>query len=58
MQGFLHECNLLALQKMLLRLYYLYKKSPKKSRELKSIVDELKGVFELHVPKGGGYLLI
>ena len=48
----------LALQEMLLRLYYLYKKSPKKSRELTSIVDELKGVFELHVPKGGGYLPI
>ena len=46
----------LAVQEMLLRLYYLYEKSPKKSRELTSIVDELKGAFELQ--KGGGYLLI
>ena len=46
----------LAVQQMLLRLYYLYEKSPKKSRELTSIVDELKGVFELE--KGGGYFLI
>ena len=31
---------------MFLRLYYLYKKSPKKTRELESIVEELKGVYE------------
>ena len=33
-------------EEMLLRLYYLYKKSPKKTRELESIVEELKGVYE------------
>ena len=36
---------------MLLRLYYLYKKSPKKTRELVAIVDDLKEVFEF--PKAG-----
>ena len=35
---------------MLLRLYYLYSKSPKKSRELADIVGDLKDVFEF--PKG------
>ena len=30
---------------MLLRLYYLYEKSPKKVRELKGIVEDLKEVF-------------
>lgn len=36
---------------MLLRLYYLYSKSPKKSRELPDIVENLKEVFDF--PKGG-----
>jgi hypothetical protein len=36
---------------MLLRLYYLYSKSPKKSRELSDIVEDLSEVFEF--PKGG-----
>ena len=36
---------------MLLRLYYLYEKSPKKSRELADIVADLKEVFEF--PDGG-----
>ena len=36
---------------MLLKLYYLYTKSPKKSRELAGIVVDLKEVFEF--PKGG-----
>lgn len=31
---------------MLLRLYYLYEKSPKKSRELCDIISDLKEVFE------------
>ena len=31
---------------MLLRLYYLYEKSPKKIRELGEIVEDLKHVFE------------
>ena len=38
-------------EEMLLRLYYLYKKSPKKTRELGDIVEDLKEVFEL--PKVG-----
>ena len=36
---------------ILFRLYYLYSKSPKKSRELVDIVEDLKEVFEF--PKGG-----
>ena len=36
---------------MLLRLYYLYEKSPKKTRELGEIVEDLKEVYEL--PKSG-----
>lgn len=36
---------------MLLRLYYLYAKSPKKSRELADIVEDLKEVWEF---SGGG----
>ena len=39
------------IQEMLLCLYYLYEKSPKKSRDLECIVDSLKEVFDL--PKGG-----
>ena len=35
------------LQDVLLRLYYLYAKSPKKCRELSDIVDDLKEVWEL-----------
>ena len=38
---------------MLLRLYYLYQKSPKKLQELSSIVENLKEVFDL---PGGGAL--
>lgn len=36
---------------LLLRLYYLYEKSPRKCRELSDLNDDLKGVFEL--PEGG-----
>jgi hypothetical protein len=36
---------------MLLRLYYLYEKSPKKCRELSDLMDDLKEVFEF--PEGG-----
>lgn len=36
---------------MLLHLFYIYQKSPNKSRELATIAEELKIVFEL--PKGG-----
>ena len=36
---------------MLLRLYYLYSKSPKKLRELTDVVSDLKEVFEF--PEGG-----
>ena len=39
------------IEEMLLRLYFLYEKSPKKTRELEGIVEDLKEVFEL--PKGG-----
>ena len=37
---------------MLLRLYYLYEKSPKKCRELTDIISDLKEVFEF--PESGG----
>lgn len=40
-----------AILEMLLRLYYMYEKSPKKSGELSAIAEDLKEVFEL--PKGG-----
>lgn len=36
---------------MLLCLYYLYKKLPKKCRDLVAVIEDLKEVFEL--PKGG-----
>ena len=39
------------INEMLLRLYYLYHKSPKKSKELEAIGDDLKEVY--HFPKGG-----
>ena len=39
------------IDEMLLRLYYLYEKSPKKCRELADIVDDLKEVYEF--PEGG-----
>ncbi len=41
----------LCIEEMLLRLYYLYEKSPQKIRELEGIVCDLKDVFEL--PFGG-----
>ena len=39
------------INEMLLRLYYLYKKSPKKSRELEAIAQDLSDFLE--IPKGG-----
>ncbi len=39
------------IDEMLLRMYYLYAKSPKKSRELADIVDVLKEVWQF--PRGG-----
>ena len=39
------------IQEMLLRLFYIYEKSPKKTRELQEIVVDLKEVFDL--PSGG-----
>ena len=39
---------------MLLRLYYLYEKLAKKSRELVDIVDDLKETFDFS--KGGDLL--
>ena len=47
---FAHRLEL-DINEMLLRLYYLYQNSPKKSQELASIVSDLKEVFSL--PKGG-----
>ena len=40
-----------SVEEMLLRLYYLYHKSPKKTHELVSLVEDLKNVFNL--PKAG-----
>lgn len=40
-----------SVEEMLLRLYYLYKKSPKKTRELIAIIDDLQEAFDL--PKAG-----
>ena len=34
------------IEEMLLRLYHLYEKSPKKCRDLAAVIDDLKGVFE------------
>ncbi|KAL5491664.1 hypothetical protein EMCRGX_G016996, partial [Ephydatia muelleri] len=39
------------IEEMLLRLYYLYEKSPKKSTDLANIVENLQHVFDF--PKGG-----
>ena len=36
------------LDEMLLRLYYLYEKSPKKCAELETIVDDLKEAFHIN----------
>ena len=47
---FAHRLEL-DINEMLLRLYYLYQNSPKKSQKLASIVSDLKEVFSL--PKGG-----
>ena len=41
------------IDEMLLRLYLIYAKSPKKSRELSDLVSDLKEVFEL--PNGGDF---
>ena len=38
---------------MLLRLYYLYSKSPKKCQELTDIVEDLKEAYEF--PKDGNF---
>ena len=35
------------IEEMLLRLYYLYHKSPKKCRDLVTVINDLKEVFEL-----------
>ena len=35
------------IDEMLLRLYYLYEKSPRKCCELSDLIDDLKEVFEL-----------
>ena len=43
------------IQELLLRLYYIYEKSPKKTREIASIVDDLKEAFDF---PGRGNVLI
>ena len=40
-----------AIENLLLHLYYLYEKSPKKSRDLAAIIEDLKDIFSF--PKGG-----
>ena len=40
-----------AIENLLLRLYYLYEKSPKKSRDLAAIIEDLKEFFSF--PNGG-----
>ena len=43
------------IDKLLLRMYYLYENSPKKCRQLQDIVDELKQCFDPSVvPSEGG----
>ena len=43
------------IDEMLLRVYYLYEKSPKQCRELEEVVSELKSCLEPHeFPKKGG----
>uniref|UniRef100_A0A1X7TRH9 DUF4371 domain-containing protein n=1 Tax=Amphimedon queenslandica TaxID=400682 RepID=A0A1X7TRH9_AMPQE len=44
------------IDKMLLRLYYLYKKSSKKCRELENIINDLKDAFQLNHGQGDGGL--
>ncbi|XP_065918333.1 zinc finger protein 862-like [Dysidea avara] len=41
----------ISIDEMLLRLFYLYEKSPKKTRELEEVVKDLQEVYEF--PKGG-----
>ena len=51
----LKNTNFPAVDEMLMRIYYLYKKSPKKCHELECIVEELKLCFtENEVPTSGG----
>lgn len=41
---------------MLLRVYYWYEKSPKKCRELKVVIDELKAcISSVEFPTAGGH---
>lgn len=44
----LRDTSFNLLDEMLLRLYYLYEKSPNKCTELESIVTDLKGAFQLN----------
>ena len=54
MQGFPHECNVFSSAGNASPLILPVRKVTQKLRELTSIVDELKGAFDLQ--KGGGYL--
>ena len=50
----LHDTSFDLLNEMLLWLYYLYEKSPKKYRELESIVSDLKETFHVNDEGQGG----
>ena len=45
------SCLLSAINDLLLCLYYIYEKSPKKSRDITTLIDDLKEVY--HFLKGG-----
>ena len=47
----LTSCLFRDIDEMLLRLYHVYEKSPKKCRELSDLIDDLREVFEY--PEGG-----
>ena len=45
-----------SIDEMLLRVYYLYEKSPKKCRELETVIEELQACFTVEeFPKKGGH---
>lgn len=47
----LQRCFIIsAINDLLLYLYYIYEKSPKKSRDITTLIDDLKEVY--HFPKG------
>ena len=49
----------MSLDEMLLSVYYLYEKSPKKCRELETVIEELQTCFTIEeFPKKGGHKLL